>query len=317
MLKKVCLFFVMIFTVSSMISLQGLNAESYQIEGSGYYSLEKSDNTDFTLYGLGASWFFKEVSIDGGPYVEADFIQKAGSISLMGLMGTYETDEADGEMECDTYMIDAGVKYVFPVVPVFISLKYQRFNMDGDYAFSDFDSDMDIEILSNEYSGELGYFIIDNLAISAEYKLEKEETETGKIEVDGVEYASADKEKEDTTGIGGNIKYVTMMGSDMALNFEAAYTYVTSEPEEGDDLINNIYNLSADFYFKPQYGIGASFTMNTGDNKEDTGNTYEISCSAFLTPNIALALSYEIFKADDEDEAEDSKEFNVMIIGRI
>lgn len=317
MIKKVSLFFSIILTVSAIFSLNELNAESYQLEGAGYYSLEKTDNTDNTLYGPGVSWFFKEVSIEGGPYAEADFIQKAGSVSLIGLMGNNESDEEEGKVELDLYMVDAAVRYVFPVVPLFVSLGYQRFNMDGDFTFSDFDTDMDIEIISNTYSGELGYFIIDNLAISAEYQLEKEESETGRIEVGGIEYAPADKEKTDTTGMGCNLKYVALIGTGMALNIEAAYDYLISEPEEGDDLINHIYELSADFYFNPQYGIGGSVKMNTGDDKEDAGNTYEVSCSAFLTPNVALAASFGLFKADDKDEAEDSKEFNVMIFGRI
>lgn len=317
MFKKVvfCLFVILSF--SAMIDFQVLKAESYQLEAGGYYSLEKSDNSDFTLYGVGASWFFKEVSMEGGPYAEADFMQKAGSISLTGLMGSFESDESEGEMECDSYMIDAGVKYVFPVVPVFAAIGYKLLNMDGDFALSDYNTDMDIEIKSAAYYGELGYYIIDNLTFSAEYQIEKEETKKGKIEVGGIEYAPADKEKKDNTGIGCNFKHVAMIGTGMALNIEAGYTYVKSDPEDGDDLTNNIYELSADFYFKPQYGIGASVIMNTGDDKEAAGNTYELFYSIFLTPNVALAGSFGMFKADDKDEAEDRKEFNLMVIGRI
>jgi len=317
MFQKVIICLLVILSVSAMSNLQIVKAESYQLEGGGYYSLEKTDNSDFTLFGLGASWFFNEVSMEVGPYAEADFIQKAGSISLKGLMGNYESDESDGEMECDSYMIDAGLKYVFPVVPVFVTIGYELFNMDGDFVLTDFNTDMDIEIMSSTYYGELGYYIIDNLAVSAEYQMEKEETEKGKIEVGGIEYASADKEKTDKSGIGCNFKYVAMIGTGMALNIEAAYKYTTSEPEEGDDLINNIYELSADYYIKPQYGIGALVRMNTGDDEEDAGNTYELSCSVFLTPNIALAGSFGMFKADDKDEAEDRKEFNFMVFGRI
>jgi len=317
MFKKVVFCLLVILSLSTMIIIQGVHAQSYQLEGAGYYSLEKADNSDVALYGPGVSWFFTEVSLEGGPYAEADFIQKAGSVSLTGLMGSIEGDEDEGKTEFDIYMIDAGVSYVFPVIPVFVSLGYQRFNMDGDFSFSDFDTDMDVEMISDTYYGELGYYIIDNLTVSAEYQLDKEESETGRIEVDGIEYAPADKEKTDTTGIGCNFKHVALFGAGMALNIEAAYKYLTSEPEEGDDLINHVYELAADFYFNPQYGVGGSVTMNTGDDKEDAGNTYEVSCSAFLTPNVAFAVSFGLFKADDKDEADDSKEFNVMIFGRI
>jgi hypothetical protein len=305
MIKRVVVFFLMILAVSAVLNLQGLRAEAYQFEANGYYYNESADSSDGYSFGLDVTAYFQQVSVDGRPYMEAAFLQKTGYVTLGGEMGSYEIDETDGKTTIDPMVAGIEAGYVFSPVPVLIKAGYKYDAWDGE--FKEPGDTIDFEITKNTYTGQLGYYITDGIALAGTIDMANEETKT--------KGSFGSTTKTDTMSYGANCKYVTMINADMGINLEASYNYVTVEEKDVKDLVNNVYQIRGDVYVTPMIGIGGIVAINTGDNKEDAGNTYTAEASVFFTPNVALMGSYSFFAADEKG-VEDINSFEVAVKGR-
>lgn len=305
MIKRVTVFFLMILTVSAVMNLSELKAESYQFEVNGFYYNEQADSSDGYSYGLEAIAYFEQVSVDGRPYMEAAFLQKAGYVLLGGAMGSYEIDDIDGTTTLDPMSAGIDIGYVFPQLPLLIKAGYKYDDWDGEFKEPGYTTKF--EMSSNTYSGQLGYYIADGAAVAGTIEMVNDETE-----IKGV-YASTTKT--DTMSYGFNCKYVTMINADMGINLEASYVYVTVEEKDVEDMVNNVYQIRGDFYLTPKIGLGGIVEIEKGDNKENTGNTYTAEASVFFNTNVALSGSYSFFAADEKG-VDNISSFEVAVKGR-
>lgn len=294
MMKKVFHLSILIIAVSAVMNLQPLSAEGYQVEASGSYFYSKTDSIKYKEYSLFLTGYFQEVNTDGKPYAEAAFLQKTGYLTVTGTK-IKDDEGSEGEFSGLTYGGELGI--VFPVVPVFIKGGYLRNDSDGDWNY-----DRSI----NTFSGEIGYYLTDNLAVAGNFVKEFAH----------VEYDTYPKTETKNSTYGCNFKYVNMISNTMALNIEGSYDRISSKTEGLDKLINNEYVIGADFYFTPQIGIGGSIEINKGDDKDYAGNTYKLQASAFLTQNIGIFVGIGKYKAEDS-ATEDETLFYASVKGRI
>ena len=302
MVKRIQLLFLAVLTITIMFIYQESRAESYQFEVNGDYYYQKGDFIKEADYELNAAYYFSQVNIDAAPYREAAFMQQAGYIALSGAIGTVEYGE--GKLDGEQFGIE--IKLVLPEFPLFLKLKYDRREFDGD--IEDEGTLYDSDLTYNNYSCGLGYYLMKSLAVAVTYERENE-----KADYPDIFY----KETNKTDSFGGYFKYVTVFENKSGLNLEGSYIYDIYKTDSEGKLKNNTYTLGCDFYITPQIGIGGSAQVNTGDDKEVAGNTYIGRVSVFVIANIAVEAEYGVFKADNTDESEDSKQFTILLKGRI
>jgi len=170
----------------------------------------------------------------------------------------------------------------------------------------------DLNIKENDFSGELGYYITDGLAVAGTCKY-------GKADVD---FAGTSNDKVvKTTIYGAYFKYVVMFNGQMGINLEGSYkhqtektTYTSKSPEKEK---NNIYIATGDFYITPKIGIEGEIEFNRGDNKYDAGNTYKGSFKIFFIPNFAVSAGYGVFKPEDSSVGSKEKLYMAALTARI
>lgn len=292
--------YILLFVLfCGIFTTNAFSADSYRFEGSGVYDYTTYDEGEINLYALQAIAYLNEVSLGNTPYEYVAFYNKASYLGIQGFLGNIDEDD----FEFNFKSISPKIHYVIPTVPIFVGISYQYLLMEGDY---------DYKSTLNAIDFELGYYIMDGLAISAMYKYGKdtlEEMEFGIFTIPETETIS--------NKYGANVQYVTMLNDQMGIHLNAFYTHENVKEEEEDALENSIFSVVGDFYFTPKIGLGGGVEINTGDDESYTGNTYSARGSIFFTPNIALSIEYLMYKADNTDESEDSNEIQIMLTGRI
>lgn len=295
------IYFFMIF-ISLFLSAGGAyGSDDYRFEISGDYdSSETDDNVKREYWLFSGTFYVSPVSTGSYPLAEAAFFNQAGGVSLAA--GTAEVDYGE-DIKADASLLGIEAKYVFPVVPLSagVSYNYQKYEFGSSY-------DGDVEII--EYGFNAGYFILDNLFLWFEYNITGQRGEitasgwTQKVEAESVDYSFSGK-------------YVGQLDGGSAFNIGGSIGRETYRDTAGDEklLKNDIIGISGDYYFTPEMSMGAEYSYNWGDDKDNEGNTFGFGFKKFFTSKFSVEVAFSRFRAEN-DEGEDGDDISIILTGR-
>lgn len=63
--------------------------------------------------------------------------------------------------------------------------------------------------------------------------------------------------------------------------------------------------MAGDYYLTLETSLGASLTLNSGDDADDEGKTLDINATHFFLPQVAVSFGLSKFIADDSQEDAD------------
>lgn len=322
MFKQVLLFAIL--TLTFILNINESSAESFQLEGNGAFYYNKNPEKDYALaeflekysiYDFSVAYYFHEVNIEAKPLKDAAFLQKEGYIKFSGKKGNIEITDGNRDM----YALGVEAKLVLQEIPFFIILGYERGKTDADlsnYIYSDYHT----HSVSNNYSGELGYYITDGFAASLMYYRLYDDFR-------GLYFAPDDGIKSETNGFGINLKYVIRISDQKSLVLEGFYIreYTSSDDSYYDTVWNdreNMCKFSADFFIIPQLSLGLCIGINNDNVIRRNGDIYKAEITAFPVQNIGISATYGIFITYYDDDIFDTmnsnqKEITIKITGRI
>ncbi len=307
MYKNILILKIIFLTLLVFHSNSNLKAEPYQFEIAGGYEYAKDDDTKTSLYQLGGSIYFEQITTEGRPLAEASFLQKAGYISFIFLLANSKAEDEYLKVNTDMYGIGAELKYVLPSIPLFVELGYSHMKADQEATITFYPWDFSDTQNINLFYGAIGLYLTDTLAIKGfGSKLYR------KID------DSSSTEEDTEIAYGGELKYVLLLGNGMAFNLQAAYNH-ESLKEDGDSekYITREYELLGDLYLTPGFSIGGGVQIQKGDIKPGVGKTYMAQARLFITENLSIGIQFQQFKVDDSNKGEDSRVFGVYVTGRI
>lgn len=268
--------------------------DSYQTEISAGYSHQEDENETETIqYGIGAEVHFSAVNTGSHPLAEADFLERIGSIEMVLGKSEFKADSFI-DIEADGPFYGALLTVVRPDSPIAVQAIYAKSELE-------FDSPLDVNLTSEGYGLGIGYFLDKSLLAEVQYTHIDAEisSSNSSLSVDGYEFIG---------------KFVNELSNGTAYNLEGSIG-IEQFDNDSDNGSNTIFGVSGDYYFNQKVSLGAGFALNSGDNKNDEGNTYGLDLKAFLNSQLGVNVGYEQFIADN-DEGEDEESYDISLIVR-
>lgn len=268
--------------------------DSYQTEISAGYSHQEDENETETIqYGVGAEIHFSAVNTAGHPLAEADFLERIGSIAIVLGKNEFKADSVI-DIEADGPFYGALLTYAKPDFPIVLQAIYAKSELE-------FEPPWNVDLTSEAYGLGIGYFLDKSLLAEVQYTHIDTEisSSNSSLSVDGYAFIG---------------KFVNELSNGTAYNLEGSIG-IEQFDDESDDGSNTILGIAGDYYFNQKVSLGAGFALNSGDDKDDEGNTYGLDLKAFLNSQLGVNVGYEQFIADN-DEGEDEESYDVSLIVR-
>jgi hypothetical protein len=266
--------------------------EVYKTEVS--LSILKSDSSDMTS--LGSTFYFSEVNTAGHPYAEADFFERASSLSL--LWGKPDSG-SDNSLDLEGSLYSIYFKYIVPETSLILQPIYF-----GSKTKTKIDMTYQIEAKNKIYGLGVGYYLTDNFLL-------------------GINYWSGETEYTAFFPIGTTIKqkyyvltfkYVNELSEKNAVNFQGSINIINNDDGTDKDS-NTTVGLSGAYYFTRSFSLGIGVEKNTGDNLYQEGITKSIYCDVYITSFISAKLNFSSFAADN-NITEDSEDTTFQLMAR-
>lgn len=281
-MPKYAVLFIVIFI--SVFCIDFANAQdSYRTEISANYAhFREQDNDESNVYSAEARVHFAPVNTSNHPLAEASYLERIGSVALYG----GKTDKESSSWESDGHFYGASLTFWKPGMPVAFLASYTKTKIDFDLQNSA-DQDKDID----SYFFGVGYFFKPALLGEFQYSHSDSDTTFSRSSPEAIS-------KSDFYGL--SAKYVKELPSGTAFNIEGI-TGVVRFNNDGDSGSNVIVKILSDYYFNRQNSIGAGYTLNTGDDKDAEGNTFNINFRAFLNQNLSINAGVAKFFAKNPE----------------
>jgi hypothetical protein len=149
--------------------------------------------------------------------------------------------------------------------------------------------------------GSVGYWLQPNAIVGGQVQYEKTEIDT--------------MPDQDTLSFGVFGKVVHPLGEGRSLNGEAHLSLVSVDDGTSKD-DNFDLGIAVDFYFTPQYSVGALVDFSVGDAKSAEGTTLGIRGTAWLMPQLSVNVGYSTFMAENDTFGSDKDTFSVFFTAR-
>jgi hypothetical protein len=269
---------------ATLISTCVIAQETFNFEGALVYgSLKADDNTTQTTTLVAGKYYFKPVVINNSqPFMELDFLQKAGGISFRTGSVKYE-DDTFVQTTLKPMEI-AGTVYVDKFV----------------IGISNSSSDSDFKLKSNnaryygikttETAFTIGYFVTDNTVVSFDNASDKY-TYTRSTN------ALTDFGDLKKTSNGLSSHTVMSLGGSQSLVVDLSYAEI--KRDQTTSQTNTEYGAKLRYYPASKYYFQAGYVNNTGDYARDKGNTMLFGAGVQITPRLGLMLSGAKFSVSD------------------
>jgi len=259
----------------------GGRLDRFQFELIGGWASSTTDtNPDIEIdnYVLAVVYHLKPVSLANHPWNEAAFLEHSTSVNL----GVNYSDFEVGAFSADGPLFAAGFNFADKETPFAASLNLSLGTLDGD-------AGIDID-LSN-VNGSIGYWVAPHALVGVSVGLEEIEANS-LLEIEEIDY-----------GVFGKI--VHDLGEGRAVNAEVRAGMATVDDSVSEE-DNYEAGFATDFYFSPQFSLGALVNFSFGDADTEEGTTLGVRASAWFSPQGALSVAYTTFMADDNDNDEDT-----------
>lgn len=263
-----------LFSAIAASALSAQDARHYQVDLAGGWSRSKTDTSpdlEINQYRVGGTYHLKPVALADHPWSEAAFLEHSTSVSA--LLGFADFDV--GSFSADGMVYGAGFRYADKETPVAAELNFSIGSLDGD-------GGVDIDL--NDVNARVGYWLKPNVIVGVEAGLSETEANSV-IDVD-------------TLRVGLFGKLVRDLGDGTAVNGEAHFGMVSVDDSVSTDE-NVEFGVAGDFYFTPQYSVGALVDFSFGDAASEEGTTLGVRGTAWFSPRVALNLAATTFDAED------------------
>lgn len=258
-----------------LFSISLFSANAYEWETSLYYSkFETDDNFEEEEFvALRATWYFTPVSTDKRPLAESAYLSHASSLNFG--YGDFSVKQK-GIGDFDGPELELGVFYVVPRSEYLFGVNYWDSSIEDGPGKTD-QSVFDLQFgkyFTDTFSGYLAYSDVSVDAPSALSDIDATSITVGVKDI-----------------LESNGKYINLGGFIQQVNQEISTV--------SGDQTNTRVSIAGDYYFTPQFGLGAVVVLNTGDAEINEGTTYGVNASYFFNPQFALMATYETFSADN------------------
>lgn len=279
---------------TSVFSVVAYAQQSYQTELDALYEKQDDDSSTSKTLELTATYYLKPVNTDNKPLAEAAYLNKSSSIAASYLNRETKFDNANVDT-FDTDLVGLIINYVTAA---------DSFILGGLYASIDYEANDNIVTGDGDIYGiSLGKYLDDSTSI-----------ELSIIKNDSDQQTTSNQFSIKDTFINMDYKTVKQSASgnfySIAANFEVIKQDVNSVKEDNREI-----SITGDYFFTLETSLGASLTLNSGDDASDEGKTLAINTTHFFNPQIALNLELSRFSADDDLE-EDNDSVAATIIAR-
>ena len=257
-------------------------ADSYQYGVAGTYTNSDNDS-DFesTLILGGLAYYFKPVSLNKGPYAEADFLDRQSNI--IGAFGLAEFDFSG--VDVDGNAIVVAYKFAEQSTPFTFGLSHAFIDAD------DTVSGNSVDIESDQSTLNIGYYLTDRSAIEVHVsQLESE------IKINGTVIGESEED-----AIGAGYRVLTPLSNNRYVGLEIGYERV----DNIDNETNSEIAIDADYYFDIKAGLHGKYIINSGDVSTDEGKTIALGFSVFTSRTTGIFFELEKFSADKDGNDED------------
>lgn len=271
--------------------------ESYRTEiSANYFHCRDQEDDESNVYSAQARLYFTPVNTSNHPLAEASFLERIGSVTLLGGQGRGEGSSFDSEGP----FYGASLRLSKPEIPVTLHANYTKTKADFEIQEQE---DQEAEV--DAYGFGVGYFFQPALLGEIQYSHSSRETTFS-----GTSFTSDSK----SDFYGASARYVKEKPDGTAYSI-AGTVGIERFDDDDDSASNTIVSISGDYYFNRMVSLGAGYTFNTGDDKDDEGNTFNVNLNAFLNQHLSFNAGFTKFFADDP-EGEDAESFNVAVTTR-
>ena len=277
----ICLVAVLLLAVIIPVSVKA--ADSYQYSVAGLYANSDDDSGfESTLILGGLAYYVKPVSLNKGPYAEAEFLDRQSNI--IGAFGLAEFDFSGVDVDGNALL----VAYTFAEQSTPFTFGLSHVFIDAD----DTVSGNSVDIESSQSTLNIGYYLTDRSAVGVH--LSQGESE---IKVNGTVVGESEDD-----AIGADYRVLTPLSNNRYAGLKIGY--------ERADNINNETNseiaIEADYYFDLKAGLHGKYVVNSGDDSTDEGKTITLGFSVFTSRTTGIFFELEKFSADKDGDDEDS-----------
>lgn len=279
---------------TSVLSIEVYAQQSYQTELIADYEKQEADTSTSKILDAGAIFFLEPVNTDNKPLAEAAYLDKSSAIGVLYLKRETKFENANVDT-FDTDVVGVLINYVTAA---------NSFILGGFYSSIDYETNNNIVTGDGDLYGiSLGKYLDDSTSI-----------ELSIIENDSDQKTASSQFSIKNTLITFNYKTVEQLASGNFYGF-AANVELIKQDVNSVKADNREISIAGDYYFTLETSLGASLTLNSGDDAGDEGKTLAINASHFFNPHIALNIELSRFSADNDLE-EDNDTVAAAIIAR-
>lgn len=279
---------------TSAFTIEAYAQQSYQTELVAFYEKQDDDTTTSKTLELTATYFLEPVNTDNKPLAEAAYLNKSSSIAASYLNRETKFENANVDT-FDTDLAGLMINYVTAA---------DSFILGGLYASIDYDTNNDFVTGDGDLYGiSLGKYLDNSTSI-----------ELSIIKNNSDQQTTLSQFKIRNTFIAFNYKTIEQLASGDFYGFSANVELIKQDVNsvKAD---NREISIAGDYYFTLETSLGASLTLNSGDDASDEGKTFAINTTHFFNPRIALYLELSRFSADNNLE-EDNDSVAAAIVAR-
>lgn len=266
--------------LSTIVLTTGTAQADYQNEIGLYtYQTEDADNDTSDGTSLFYSYYFNSVDTSKGPWAEAAFINRAGSIGL----SLSRSDSSFSTTKAESTSSFIGVEIANPDSDFYFAINHHSGETDYKSSTSTYKSE------NTGYGASVGYFIQKYTLIT--FSHDESETEyTGLSQ--GLAYDS------DTNSVIAQL--LILKGNSTALSLTAGYIV---REDSDDDEFKTTY-LSGNYYLNSRLGIGGGLSTYSSNIDAAKGKSYNVNINYYFNPQVRIGLLYSQFKPDNDKGTE-------------
>jgi len=305
-------------TIASILIGNAAFAESYQSFSSLAYSQDntklnvpladyqdKSDSNNLSLF---SQYFFEERQALG-PLNEFDYINTSSNVYALLSNNDSESSTAyqgnDFGWENSSNSLNIGGQWISHNFLVGAGYSYTKY--DVTYVSDAYDSPS-VDRSDKGYSASLGYFILDNLVIRADYYYDDTKHDYYNVDNDYFNYSASynlQLSGSDYLGFTYNVdedfdihqlssRYFLSLTQDSYLVLGGDYTIDNSDNFFSEDR----WSINSSYYFNKQTSVSVFYSK---DDAFDMADTYGIAASYFINNNYSVQAGYN---TNDNDKYE-------------
>ena len=278
---KIYLIAVILLVATIPVSVQATDSYQYSIVGA-YQNTDDDSNSDSTFILGGLAYFFKPVSLNKGPYAEADFLDRQSYI--IGAFGVAEFGFSGIDLDGNAIVI--AYTFAEQSTPFTIGLAHSLVEAD------DTVSGNSVDVESNQSTLNVGYYLTDRSAVQAHVSQGE-----SKFKVNGTVVGESEED-----AMGASYRVLTPLSNNRYVGIEIGY----ERADNIDNETNSEITIDADYYFDLKAGVHGKYVVNSGDNSTDEGKTITLGFSVFMSRTTQIFFEVGKFSADSDGDDEDS-----------